>query len=155
MTSPSRAAPHRGRRPDTGTDPPLATPFPVKRMNWTLPGGTAASPAARGHVTTVTDPLDRDVAQAAGSLTSEIVTAVLLRGRTEDMWLEVAVSEDTMRVDLTASFPRRHLRLVPSQDPGSRGGVMILDALASDWGMAENSSPGTDSLRIWFRLGLS
>lgn len=155
MTSPSRTARHPGRRPGAGTDPPLGTSFPVQRTQWTLPSGTAASPAARRHVTTVTNPLDRDVAYAAGSLTSEIVTAVLLRGRTEDMWLEVAVSEDTMRVDVTASFPRRRLRLVPRRGPGSRGGLLILDALAADWGVAEGSSPTADSLRIWFRLGLN
>lgn len=141
-------------RSDTAPSDPSSRAAPaVERMQWPLPFGSPASPAARDHVTTATGRLDSELAYAAGSLTSEIVTAVLLRGRTDDMWLEVMLDEEVMRVDVTASFARSDVH--PTPIAGSRGGMLIVDALATDWGVVERSAPSTDSLRIWFRLSLS
>ncbi len=124
-------------------------------MRWPLPRGTPASPTARTHIATATECLDPELAYAAGSLTSEVVTAALMREGTDDMRLEVAVSRLNLYVDVTASFPWHGAPLVPAQGAGSRGGMMIVDALANDWGVLEESGSGTGSLCIWFRLKLS
>ncbi|HYO40374.1 MAG TPA: hypothetical protein VER39_12050 [Nocardioidaceae bacterium] len=159
MTSPPqvpRAVVARLReRATRSTAATLETTMPVRRMLWPLPSGTPAGPAARGHVAAATGDLDSDLACDARSLTSEVVTAALLRGHTDELWLEVAVSRDTLHVEVTASLPHPVGRLVSPQVAGSRGGLLIVDALASEWGLDEESAPPADTLRIWFRLSLA
>jgi anti-sigma regulatory factor (Ser/Thr protein kinase) len=119
-----------------------------------------ASGRARVFVQTA---LDRwgiiDSKDSAVLLTSELVTNAAVHART-GIGLSVAVAEATVEVavaDRVSRLPRPRYqagRQLPTARPPwleERGrGLMIVEALADEWGIAEERA----GKRVWFRLAL-
>ena len=92
--------------------------------------------------------VDDDVVSTVELLTSEVVTNAIVHGRSGPR-LAVTVAPDVVRVavgDLSPDIPVR--RLVRPDDESGRG-VVIVDELASAWGV-ERERGGAK--RVWFEV---
>jgi anti-sigma regulatory factor (Ser/Thr protein kinase) len=90
---------------------------------------------------------DVDQADALSLLTSEVVTNGVLHARTS-LLLGATVGRDRLLVtvaDHSAGSPRQP---PPDNDRPSGRGLMLVDALASQWGVLENDGGKT----VWFTL---
>lgn len=131
-----------------------AQPHSAAVAGWALPNEPTAVVTARRHIQAATYALDPEVGYLARSLTSEIVTTLLIRGRSNDMGLRYRATADSVRIEAAGYFPTRGTHLVPYQGFGPSGGMMIVGRLASAWGVTEGPSSQDGAVAIWFRIDL-
>ncbi len=84
---------------------------------------------------------------AAVLMTSEVVTNALRHGQGE-VRLAVGADQELVRVEVGDDEPGRPRRRSADIDAESGRGMVILDALASDWGVLE-AAPGKT---VWFEV---
>jgi len=68
-------------------------------FDWQMPAVAAAVPAVREAVRWATSPLDRSLAETAALLTSEIMTAALLRGQRDDIGVLLMLTHGELHVE--------------------------------------------------------
>ena len=81
-------------------------------------------------------------------LTSEVVTNAIIHGRSGPV-LAVAVGERAVRVAVGDVSPELPVRRLGSLDDVSGRGVVIIDELASAWGVERERN---GSKRVWFEV---
>jgi anti-sigma regulatory factor (Ser/Thr protein kinase) len=122
---------------------------PGEELRTVLPG-TAASPrSARRFVAAAlaTWALD-ELCDTLALLTSELVTNVVLHVRAE-CELRVRRLPGAVRVEVRDPSPVAPHRGHQHRDPGTTGrGMVLVDALASDWGV----DAGADGKTVWFEV---
>ena len=90
-----------------------------------------------------------DVVGTVELLTSEIVTNAILHGRAGPK-LVVEVGEGLVRVGVHDMSPEVPVRRLSRPDDVSGRGVVIVDELASAWGVEPERDGGK---RVWFEVG--
>ncbi len=92
-----------------------------------------------------------DVQRVVGLLASELVTNAVKHGPRGGV-VEVAVRQagDRLRVAVRDESSRRPVRLEPGPTALSGRGVMLVDRLASDWGV----EPHVAAKTVWFEVPL-
>ena len=108
---------------------------------------TAASDA-RQSVRRFCADMPRDLQTTAQLLTSELVTNALQHG---DGAIELQLRADptALRVEVSDESPERPQRMNASAGSVSGRGMLLVEALASSWGIL--SHPG-DGKAVWFEL---
>ena len=82
-------------------------------------------------------------------LTSEVVTNAIVHGRSGPQ-LAVEVGEGVVRVAVRDLSPALPVRRLSQPDDVSGRGVVIVEELASAWGVERE---GNGSKRVWFEVG--
>jgi len=81
-------------------------------------------------------------------LTSEVVTNAILHGRSGPQ-LAIVVSDDVVRVSVRDLSPQLPVRRLTSVDDVSGRGVVIVEELASAWGVERERGGGK---QVWFEV---
>jgi anti-sigma regulatory factor (Ser/Thr protein kinase) len=81
-------------------------------------------------------------------LTSEVVTNAIVHGRSGPQ-LAVAVGDDVVRVEVRDTSPDPPVRRLSRIDDPSGRGVVIVDELASAWGVTRERGGGK---QVWFEV---
>jgi anti-sigma regulatory factor (Ser/Thr protein kinase) len=116
-----------------------------------LPYGADAAAIARRFVADHADHLDPDLIEDARLLVSEIVTNAVRYGQPE-ITLMVHLTPPTIGVavaDEGDARPTRPGAPPPPTQPSGRG-LLLVDALASVWGVSDN--PVSAGKTVWFTL---
>jgi hypothetical protein len=121
-----------------------------------IPCDTRFPPVAREFVRRVLTERGLDgVARTADLLVSEVVTYALVGGQFEHAWVEVQVSPDTLRVEVTdpSSYLAAVVADLPLEHTLRAGGIgmLLVDQTARGWGI----EPAGDGTTLWFELDLS
>lgn len=87
-----------------------------------------------------------ECADAAVLMTSELVTNAVLHGGGE---VRLAVEAGDMRVRVEVGDDERRRPQVPQSDDEAEGGLIIVDALASAWGVTDSPRGGKI---VWFEV---
>jgi anti-sigma regulatory factor (Ser/Thr protein kinase) len=117
-----------------------------------LPSDASAAAIARQFVEDNQDHIRPDLIEDAQVLVSEIVTNAVLHGKGQ-ITLLVRVDEPSIGVAVADSgdkLPVKSHGAPPPSQPSGRG-LMIVDALASAWGVTPNSDPLPGKV-VWFEL---
>jgi anti-sigma regulatory factor (Ser/Thr protein kinase) len=119
----------------------------------TLTEGLHAPSHARAWVSARTPQLERDIAEDALLIVSELVTNAVRHGRPEIV-LNLDVHGDRIRIEVSDSSDQ--LPLVPVNQPAADRptgrGLLIVAATASDWGIARLA--GRPGKSVWAELRL-
>jgi anti-sigma regulatory factor (Ser/Thr protein kinase) len=118
-----------------------------------LPSSLHAPAIARQHLHELTDRLPHDILEAALLAVSEVVSNAVLHGA-PDIVLEIRLAPDELLVGVTdseAALPPAEL-IAPAPDRPSGRGLLIVDALATRWGVhVHDECPGKS---VWFTFAL-
>lgn len=126
-----------------------STPAPVGSPHRIEPAPRAASLARRFVRQTLTKAkLPSEVIDTVELLTSELVTNIILHaGVPGELTVRVLPSAVRVQVrDREAALPR--LQMTKELSESGRG-LLLVDALADDWGV----EPGRDGKTVWFEVG--
>lgn len=119
-----------------------------------LPDGAEAAHLARQFVADNSDQLRPELVEDAQLLVSEIVSNAFRHGR-PDVTLRVRLDPPSIGVDVTDTGPG--LPVLPDEPPTPTGvsgrGLLIVDALASAWGVYPAQPPPGKA--VWFELDAS
>ena len=122
-----------------------------RNWHWSLPCDPRMVSTARRNVAAAVSDVDRDTVEIALLLTSEVVTNALRYGDTSSLSLSLRLRPDELLVEVDdATVQQPQVRLPRQLDERGRG-LMLLDALASEWG----SDAKADGKTVWFRLALT
>jgi anti-sigma regulatory factor (Ser/Thr protein kinase) len=118
----------------------------------TLPNGVEAPQVARNYVNEHADGLDPNRRDDALLLVSELVSNAISHGRPE---ITLCVRNDPPSVgvavyDAGAEMPRRAPVQPDPRSPSGRG-LVLVDALADQWGVVPAEPPPGKT--VWFELG--
>jgi anti-sigma regulatory factor (Ser/Thr protein kinase) len=129
----------------------FAAPAGFDRLE--LPVGPLAARTARRYLVSCLDGVAADVIDEVLLLTSELVTNAVLHG-VAPIRLQLHRRGGTLRVDVSDGGVPFAVTPVPVWSRTAEGGrgLLLVDALASDWGSQdqEDASPGKT---VWFELG--
>lgn len=117
-----------------------------------LPSDASAAAIARQFVEDNRDHIRPDLVEDAQLLVSEVVTNAVRHGRGE-ITLVVRVDEPSIGVAVADSgdeLPAKPQDAPPPSQTSGRG-LMIVDALASAWGVTPNPDPAPGKV-VWFEL---
>lgn len=140
----SRRRPRGHHRAESATDDPTFT---------VLPSTDAAPGLARRHVSAACSDVPPHVVEAAKVLASELVTNAVRHGNGR-VGLRVAVEEAAVQIEVSddgREMPEPGNGWRPDSEGGR--GLMIVSALADDWGSAPRG--GEDGKTVWARLHLT
>ena len=119
------------------------------RSRTVLERSPAEAQRARREVAEVCDGVPEDVLGTAQLLTSELFTNALDHGHGA-ITLEVVCLPDSLLVEVSDANPERpQVKPMTVNDVRGRG-LMIMDALAEDWGV-EPAEDGQGK-KVWFKL---
>jgi anti-sigma regulatory factor (Ser/Thr protein kinase) len=104
---------------------------------------------ARRHVAAACSGLARDVVEIAQLLTTELVTNAIDHGAGE-ITLDITRAPRDLRVDVIDAAPGRPRSRPAGPDQTHGRGMLIVESLASAWGV-EPPSP-TREKSVWFKL---
>ena len=112
-----------------------------------------ASEAERGrrHVVAMCAGLDEDVVSTAALLASELITNALRHG-SGCITLMVTRASRHVRVDVADESPLEPTPRRARVDDENGRGLLIVESLASDWGM--KALPQGGGKAVWFKLRL-
>ncbi|MFH8345000.1 ATP-binding protein [Streptomyces sp. NPDC018045] len=133
---------------------PPAPPQPHQSFRFDLPCGDTAPRIAR----TITGELlallgVAELADDVRVLVSELVTNVHLHTETAVVRLDVAVHPASVRVAVWDDAPRSRLLSLPALvDDGSGRGLLLVEALASRWGIYRPNAEHRVRKGVWFAL---
>lgn len=135
--------------------PPVYRSF-VERVELDLPSEPTAPRRARAEVRQAGQGLDRRTLDAGVLLASELVTNAVIHPVSADRYrveLRITRFEDGIRCEVSdpgAGFDPADLgRREP--ETGGRG-LMLVDALASRWGVVRRSGDGDPRFCVWFEV---
>lgn len=115
-----------------------------------LPGDVTTPAAARRFVRAALESVDTDpvVVETAELLTDELVTNAIVHARTKS-YLFVRAAKGVVRIEVTDPDDRLPALATPDNDaPGGRG-LVIVNGLASAWGVQRTADGGKT---VWFEL---
>jgi anti-sigma regulatory factor (Ser/Thr protein kinase) len=92
--------------------------------------------------------MSSDLQTTAQLLTSELVTNALQHGY-GTIEMHVSVDPETLRVEVSDDSPEPPQPMEASPGSTSGRGVMLVEALASDWGVTRHADDGK---AVWFAL---
>jgi anti-sigma regulatory factor (Ser/Thr protein kinase) len=115
-----------------------------------LPGDATTPAAARRFVRAALESVEADpiVIETAELLTDELVTNAIVHARSKS-YLSIRAGKDVVRVEVTDPDDRLPSMAPPDTDaPGGRG-LVIVNGLASAWGVERASEGGKT---VWFEV---
>ena len=133
-------------------EPPLGPDAAVTTAVISLPSDASAAAVARQFVEDNRDHIRPDLIEDAQVLVSEVVTNAVLHGRPQ-ITLLVRVDQPSIGVAVADSgdnLPAKPQGAPPPSQPSGRG-LMIVDALASAWGVTPHPDPLPGKI-VWFEL---
>ena len=104
---------------------------------------------ARRHVARACQGLARDVVEIAQLLTTELVTHAISHGAGE-ITLDITRAPQDLRVDVIDAAPERPRAEVAGPEQTRGRGILIVESLASAWGVEPPS--GSRRKSVWFKL---
>jgi anti-sigma regulatory factor (Ser/Thr protein kinase) len=120
-----------------------------QRTRITLQREPSEAGHARRQVAQACEGLARDVVEIAQLLTTELVTNAIDHGAGE-ITLDITRASQDLRVDVSDAAPGRPQAAAATPDQTRGRGMLIVESLASSWGI----TPPSDSRRksVWFKL---
>jgi anti-sigma regulatory factor (Ser/Thr protein kinase) len=114
-----------------------------------LPGDVTTVAAARRFVRAALESVDADpvVIETAELLTDELVTNAIVHARCKS-YLFIRAAKGVVRVEVTDPDDRLPSMAVPDTDPLGGRGLLIVNGLASAWGV----EPAGAGKTVWFEL---
>lgn len=92
-----------------------------------------------------------DIQRVVGLLASEVITNAVQHGPSSGLVdVQVSLAGDRIRVSVRDESRRRPVRLAPEPLALSGRGVLLVDRLASAWGV----EPEGDGKSVWFEVSL-
>jgi two-component sensor histidine kinase len=116
-----------------------------------LERGPTAPAAARRQVSAMCQDLHRDAACIATLLTSELVTNALVHG-CGAIGMTIDRTPGQLRVDVQDESSRQPQRQANNVDSTEGRGLLLLETLASSWGV--RNAAGGKGKGVWFTLRL-
>ena len=115
-----------------------------------LPGDVTTPAAARRFVRTALESVDTDPAiiETAELLTNELVTNAVVHAHTKS-YLFIRAAKGLVRVEVTDPDDRLPAMAAGDADAMGGRGLVIVDHLASDWGIERAADGGKT---VWFEL---
>jgi len=115
-----------------------------------LPGDVTTPAAARRFVRTALESVDADpvVVETAELLTDELVTNAIVHAHSKS-YLFVRAVKDVVRVEVTDPDDRLPSMADPDSDALGGRGLVIVNGLASAWGVERAGDGGKT---VWFEL---
>jgi len=123
-----------------------------RRTRITLQRDPTEAGQARRHVAQACEGLSRDVVEIAQLLTTELVTNAIDHGAGE-ITLDITREPQDLRVDVTDAAPGRPRAADATPDQTRGRGMLIVESLASAWGIEPPS--GSRRKSVWFKLRTS
>ena len=118
-------------------------------LRWSLPSRPASAGLARHHVGGCCDGLGRDLRDIAMLLTTELVSNAIEHGEGE-IELVVTRPADRLRVEVHDRSSGRPVPRSADADSARGRGLLLVERLASEWGVQPSSVPG--GKQVWFQL---
>lgn len=115
-----------------------------------LPGDATTPAAARRFVRAALESVEADpvVTETAELLTDELVTNAIVHARAKS-YLSIRAKKDAVRVEVTDPDDRLPSMAAPDADAPAGRGLVIVNGLASAWGVERASEGGKT---VWFEL---
>ncbi|MDK1476370.1 ATP-binding protein [Streptomyces sp. 549] len=130
--------------------PRVQTPTPVdtfaQRFSATRRGARLARLLAAHQLTAWGHPHATEAHDTVVLLVAELAANAVLHGRVPGRDFALSLSRDesrgVVRIKVTDTHPARPARLAPGPDEDGGRGLLLVDALASDWGVRDRFGPG-------------
>jgi anti-sigma regulatory factor (Ser/Thr protein kinase) len=119
--------------------------------SWSLPNALTSPAAARRILTEVGDGLPRDALEIARLLASELVANAIQHG-TGEVQLVVRNEGRQFLVGVRDEAPGALAPVARGPDSVGGRGLMLIEALASEWGVEPRGPDGKAGKTVWFRL---
>lgn len=118
-----------------------------------LPGDVTTPAAARRFIRTALESVDADpvVVETAELLTDELVTNAIVHAQAKS-YLFIRAVKGAVRVEITDPDDRLPSIAAPDPDAPSGRGLVIVNGLASAWGVERATDGGKT---VWFELSPS
>ena len=124
-------------------------PSPPTFRSARFPAEPASARRARALVQDLLERADEGAAELAALLTSELATNAVRHARSAFV-VRATVHGQRLRVEVTDTDPSHPtVRQASSRDTSGRG-IMLVDSLADDWGVADDP----EGKVVWFELGV-
>ena len=121
-----------------------------RRWEVELPAEPASPRRARELVSSAAETWGRpDLGRAAGLCATELVTNVIVHTQCTGCRLVVSYENEELRIEVHDDSPELPERRNGSAERDHGRGLQIVDAVASEWGIAEEPQPGKS---VWVRL---
>jgi anti-sigma regulatory factor (Ser/Thr protein kinase) len=121
----------------------------IAPSTWVLPHSPSAPGMARRQVAEACSGLPRDLIEITLLLTSEVVTNAVSHGR-GDVRMSLDYDDRRLRVEVEDDGPGRPSLAQVNLMADSGRGLMLLEALANDWGTIPVEGGG--GKRVWFSM---
>lgn len=120
-------------------------------LHWSLPSHPTSAGLARHHVGDTCAGLGRDLRDIAMLLTTELISNAIEHGAGE---IELVVSrpEDRLRVEVHDQSSGLPVSRKPDAQAARGRGLLLVERLASEWGVDASRFPG--GKQVWFQLRL-
>jgi anti-sigma regulatory factor (Ser/Thr protein kinase) len=89
-----------------------------------------------------------EIADLACLLAGEVVTNAVRHTRTRVLRVDAEVTGETLRVSVSDGDPQIPTVLAPSESDVSGRGLLLVDALSTDWGVTQRATGKT----VWFTI---
>jgi serine/threonine-protein kinase RsbW len=119
----------------------------VTQVSFILPPASPSAPEARERLRTVLGAwADEEIRDDAQLLLTEVVANGVIHARTP-MGIQLTLGPDLLRAEVSDDSPVVPVRREPDESGGR--GLLILNALASRWGVLRHLDDGKT---VWFEL---
>ncbi|MFD5749610.1 ATP-binding protein [Streptomyces sp. NPDC127033] len=130
--------------------PRTQTPAPARtfaqRFSATRRGARLARLLAAHQLTEWGHPHDTEAHDAVVLVVAELAANAVLHGRVPGrdfaLFLVCDDSREVVRIEVTDTHPARPTRSAPGPDEDGGRGLLLVDALAADWGVRDRLGPG-------------
>jgi anti-sigma regulatory factor (Ser/Thr protein kinase) len=119
--------------------------------SWSLPDALTAPAAARRILTEVCAGLPRDALEIVHLLASELVANAIQHG-TGEVQLVVRDEQGRLQVGVRDEAPGAPGPVTRGPDDVGGRGLMLIEALASEWGIEPRGTEGRAGKMVWFSL---
>jgi anti-sigma regulatory factor (Ser/Thr protein kinase) len=121
----------------------------IAPSTWVLPHSPTAPAMARSQVAQACSDLPGDLLEVTLLLTSDVVTNAVSHGR-GDVRMSLDCHDQRLRVEVEDDGPGRPILAQVNLMADSGRGLLLLDALANDWGTLPAGAGG--GKRVWFSM---
>ncbi|MGW4048960.1 ATP-binding protein [Streptomyces sp. NPDC004721] len=128
----------------------------AQRFSATRRGARLARLLAAHQLTEWGHPRGTEAHDSVVLVVAELAANAVLHGRVSGRDFALALSfeegRNVVRIEVTDTHPALPVRMVPGPDEGGGRGLVLVDALAVDWGLRDRLGPGKT---VWAECALS